>query len=90
MIGRRGLGFCEGVAGETLPCTVECVSTSGRSHTLLQKLPSAWLTGGRRHSVKRGARTTSVVHVEGHGSRRPLGLSAGGGSPPAVGGAVHV
>ena len=90
VIGRRGLGFCEGVVGETLSCTVECVSTSDRSHTLLQKLPSAWLTGGRRHSVKRGARTASVVHVEGDGSRRPLGLSAGGGSPPAVGGAVHV
>ena len=90
VIGRRGLGFCEGVAGETLSCTVECVSTSDRSHTLLQKLPSAWLTGGRRHSVKRGARTASVVHVEGNGSRRPLGLSVGGGSPPAVGGALHV
>ena len=90
VIGRRGLGFCEGVAGETLPCTVECVSTSGRPQTLLQKLPSAWLTGGGRHLVKRGARTASVVHVERHGSRQLLGLSAGGGSPPAVGGAVHV
>ena len=90
VIGRRGLGFCEGVAGETLPCTVECVSTSGRSRTLLQKLPSAWLTGGRRHLAKRGARTASVVHVVRHGSRQPLGFSAGGRSPPAVGGAVHV
>ena len=90
VIGRRGLGFCEAVAGGTLPCTVECVSTSGRRHTVSQKLPSAWLTGGSRHSVKGGARTASVVHVAGQGSRRPLGFSAAGGSPPAVGGAVHV
>ena len=90
VIGRRGLGFCERVAGETLACTVECVSTSGGSRTLSQKLPSAWLTGGGRHLVKRGARTASVVRVARHGSSRPLGLSVGGGSPPAVGGALHV
>ena len=90
VIGRRGLGFCEGVAGETLACTVECVGTSGEPQTLSQKLPSAWLTGGSRHLVKRGTRTASVVHVARHGSCQPLGLSAGGGSPPAVGGAVHV
>lgn len=55
VIGRRGLGFGERLpdGAPSLACTVECVSTTGASRTLVQRLPAAWLQGGRRRSGRR-------------------------------------
>ena len=48
--GRRGLGFGERLpdGGPFLTRTVECVSTTtGSLRTVVQRLPAAWLRGGR-------------------------------------------
>ena len=55
VIGRRGLGIGERLPHDapSLPYTVECVSTTGASRTLVQRLPAAWLQGGRRRTGQR-------------------------------------
>ena len=55
VIGRRGLGIGERLPYglPSLPHTVECVSTTGASRTLVQRLPAAWLQGGRRRTGQR-------------------------------------
>ena len=74
VLGRRGLGF-----GERLPAdfrgegtsglvrTVECTGTSGFSKAFVQRLPRAWLEGGRH---RRGAGPRSWSFIDRH--RRPL------------------
>ena len=57
VIGRRGLGFGERLSEIclTLEHTVlECDSTSGESRVLVQRLPAAWLQGGRRRHGRTG------------------------------------
>ena len=55
VLGRRGLGFGErlpadfrGEGGSAPVRTVECTGTSGFSKAFVQRLPRAWLEGGRR------------------------------------------
>ena len=65
VIGRRALGFGERLLdtlSSTLTCTVECVSTSGSTRTFVQRLPAAWLEGGRRRQ-RVGARVVSTPAV---------------------------
>ncbi len=87
VIGRRGLGFGERLLDgrPTLTRTVECVGTSVGKRVFVQRLPAAWLQGGRRRHDRRG-RTPRVL-VAGSRASQPDGPPAGDGSPAAVGGA---
>ena len=55
VIGRRGLGFGERLSegGPFLTRTVECVSTTSGRRVFVQRLPAAWLQGGRRRRARR-------------------------------------
>ena len=87
VIGRRGLGFGERLLDgrSTLTRTVECVGTSGEERAFVQRLPAAWLQGGRRRHDRRGRAPRALV--AGSRASQPDGPSAGDGSPAAVGGA---
>ena len=87
VIGRRGLGFGERLLDgrPTLTCTVECVGTSGDKRAFVQRLPVAWLQGGRRRHDRRGRAPRAPA--AGPRALQPAGLPAGDGSPAAVGGA---
>ena len=85
VIGRRGLGFGERLpnARPSLTRTVECFSTTGVSRTFVQRLPAAWLQGGRRRTGRRAR----APDAPGAGSDvlHPDGSSPRDGSPAAVG-----
>ncbi len=85
VIGRRGLGFGERLPDgrPSLTRTVECVSTTGASRTFVQRLPAAWLQGGRRRSGRR-ARAPGAPGA-GHPILCPDESSPRDGSPAAVG-----
>ena len=87
VIGRRGLGFGERLlyGRPTLTRTVECVGTSVGKRVFVQRLPAAWLQGGRRRHDRRGRAPRAPV--AGSGTSQPDGPPAGDGSPAAVGGA---
>ena len=55
VIGRRCLGFGERLSDgrPSLTRTVECVSTTGMSRMFVQRLPAAWLQGGRGRTGRR-------------------------------------
>ena len=85
VIGRRGLGFSENLRATELALArtekiMECASTSTPPFRVPQRLPLAWLEGGRR---RKGRRVKSAVRYVRRG--QSVGFSAGGGSPPAVG-----
>ena len=85
VIGRRGLGFGERLPDDrpSLTRTVECVSTTGGSRTFVQRLPAAWLQGGRRRTGRR-ARAPGAPGA-GPQVPRPDGSPPRDGSPAAVG-----
>ena len=89
VLGRRGLGFGErlpadfrGEGGSAPVRTVECTGTSGFSKAFVQRLPRAWLEGGRR---RRGGGALVERPLHGPVPRSPMGPSRWVGSPAAVG-----
>ena len=90
VIGRRGLGFAERVPKTASPpvrAEVKRRGTRGWESMLVQWLPFAWRTGGRRGaSNKPGAREGPA----GKSSSRPDGLRGAAASRAAVGPATAV
>ena len=90
VIGRRGLGFAERVPNTTSPpvrAEVKRRGTRGWESMLVQWLPLAWRTGGRRGaSNKPGAREGPA----GKSSSPPDGLRGAAASRAAVGPAAAV
>ena len=85
VIGRRGLGFGERLLDDRpfLTRTVECVSTTGASKTIVQRLPAIWLQGGRRRTGRK-VRSPGEPGA-GHRVMHPDGSSPHDGSLAAVG-----
>ena len=90
VIGRRGLGFGERLLDDRpfLTRTVECVSTTGASKTIVQRLPAIWLQGGRRRTGRKlrspGVRSPRKPGA-GHRVLDPDGSAPLDGSLAAVG-----